>query len=76
MSGMIDIYSTRKMLKALEVMPTNWTFILNKLFGRKTVSNTVSVDIDIVKKGKKIAPFVERGENAVVIGREGYERFR
>lgn len=55
---MIDIFDTRTMLAAIEQMkrPTNW--LRDTFFGRVEQFDTTTVDVDIVKGKRRMAPFV------------------
>jgi hypothetical protein len=47
------------------------TFIKSRLFGREKEHGTKSIQIDIKIGNRKIAPFVKRGKEAVVVGKLG-----
>lgn len=53
----IDIFDTRTMLEAVEQMhrPTRW--LRDMFFPAATPSDTDTLDVDIIKGGRKLAPF-------------------
>lgn len=65
----IDLYKTRTMLGAVEVIPTNESFLLDTFCGDSEVFPTESIDIDFVKGKKKLAPFVSKYKNGIQIER-------
>ncbi len=54
----IDIFSTRTMLAAIEQIVTARTFLLNTFFPGFQQFESKSVDIDIIKGKRRLAPFV------------------
>lgn len=54
----IDFFNTRTMLRALEERLPPKQFLLDTFFSDVEQSDTASVDIDVIKKGRKMAPFV------------------
>ena len=56
----MDIFDTRTMLEAVEQMPSARRFLLNTFFngGNPVTFATKTVDIDIIKGKRKMAPFV------------------
>lgn len=54
----IDLFGTRTMLRALEERRPAKQFLLDTFFSKIELSDTASVDIDVIKKGRKMAPFV------------------
>lgn len=69
MSNMIELYKTRTMLGAVEVIPTNESFLLDTFCGASECFPTESIDIDFVKGKKKMAPFVAKYKNGIQIER-------
>ncbi len=55
---MIDIYSTRAMLRSLRERKPPKRFLTNMFFSTTDVSTTEYVDIDILKGKRRMAPFV------------------
>jgi len=70
----MDIFDTRTMLEAVEQMPTARRFLLNTFFngGSPVTFPTKTVDIDIIKGKRKMAPFVHPRLPGSVSLREGY----
>ena len=70
----MDIFDTRTMLEAVEQMPTARRFLLNTFFngGSPVTFPTKTVDIDIIKGKRKMAPFVNPRLPGSVSLREGY----
>ena len=69
---MADIFDTRTMLRAMEQSFEPSTFLLSTLFDRVEVSPSEYVDIDIVKRGRKLAPFVSPVVEGKTVRDEGY----
>lgn len=65
----VDLYKTRTMLGAVEVIPTNESFLLDTFCGASETFPTESIDIDFVKGKKKMAPFVSKYKNGIQIER-------
>ncbi|MBI6814921.1 major capsid protein, partial [Pseudomonas amygdali] len=70
----MDIFDTRTMLEAVEQMPTARRFLLNTFFngGSPVTFPTKTVDIDIVKGQRKMAPFVHPRLPGSISLRDGY----
>lgn len=70
----MDIFDTRTMLEAVEQMPTARRFLLNTFFngGSPVTFPTKTVDIDIIKGKRKMAPFVNPRLPGSLSLREGY----
>lgn len=70
----MDIFDTRTMLEAVEQMPTARRFLLNTFFngGSPVTFPTKTVDIDIIKGKRKMAPFVHPRLPGSVSLRDGY----
>lgn len=54
----MPIFETRTMMEAVQQLHTPSTFLLNTFFNREETFDTETVDIDIVKQGRTLAPFV------------------
>lgn len=65
----IDLYKTRTMLGAVEVIPTNESFLLDTFCPTSETFPTESIDIDFVKGKKKMSPFVAKYKNGVQVER-------
>lgn len=65
----INIYKTRTMLGAIKNIPSNEQFLMNTFAKRSRTCPTESFDIDFVKGKKKLAPFVAKYKNGVMIER-------
>lgn len=68
----IDIFETRTMLQALEMMTLPRTFLLDTFFKTQEVSNSEYVDIDIIKGKRRLAPFVQPTSQGKVVERTGF----
>ncbi|MDY0207463.1 MAG: major capsid protein [Pseudomonas sp.] len=68
----MDIFDTRTMLAAVEQMHTPSTFLLKTFFSAEETFATKTVDVDIVKGGRKLAPFVSPRHQGKVIERDGF----
>lgn len=68
----IDIFSTRAMLNVLEQNPRPTTFLLDMFFKDGPPIKSQYVDIDIIKGGQKMAPFVSPLAESTVVTRPGY----
>jgi len=69
---MINIFDKRTMLKALlqNFKPT--TFLLKTFFSRNTTFDTESVDIDLRKGKRRVAPFVRPRSGGKTVERDGF----
>ena len=70
---MLNLFETRTMLKALEQSQPPKTFLLDTFFPTVNQSDTETVDIDIVKGKRKLAPFVAPIHEGKVVANEGYQ---
>ena len=68
----IDIYSTRTMLKAINIMKPSYTFLCDTFFTNHETYVTEAVDVDFKKGKRKMAPFVAPRIGGVVIDRQGF----
>lgn len=69
----ISMYKTRDMLRALEQMHVPGSFLLDTFVGGVETHTTDTIDIDIVKNGKKMAPFVSPVREGKVIERDKFQ---
>jgi hypothetical protein len=69
---MIDIFSTRVMLAAMEQMFTPARFLRDTFFRGETRSNSEYVDIDVVKGKRRLAPFCSPLIEGKVVDRLGF----
>lgn len=67
--NMIKLYETRTMLGAVEVIPTNESFLIDTFCGASETFPTNSIDIDFVKGKKKMSPFVSKYVNGIQVER-------
>lgn len=71
--GNINIYSTRTMMRAINLMkPTN-TFLLSTFFPNFETVVTEEVDVDFKKGKRKMAPFVAPRVGGKVMDRQGFD---
>lgn len=68
-----SIFDTRTMLEAVEQMVPARRFLQDTFFGRVETFPTKTVDIDIVKGQRKMAPFVHPNLPGNISTREGYQ---
>ena len=68
-----SIFETRTMLAAVEQMHTPSTFLLNTFFAAEETFDTKTVDVDIVKGGRKLAPFVSPRVEGKVVTKDGFQ---
>jgi hypothetical protein len=57
-AGLIDIFDTRTMLEAIEQMKRPANFLRDTFFPRAHQSESDTVDVDIIKGKRRMAPFV------------------
>jgi hypothetical protein len=69
---MIDIFTTRVMLAAMEQMFTPARFLRDTFFKGQTTSNSEYVDIDVVKGKRRLAPFCSPLLEGKVVDRLGF----
>lgn len=72
----MDIFDTLTMLEAVEQMATPRRFLMNTFFngGRPVTFGTKTVDIDIYKGQRKMAPFVHPTLPGSVSSRTGFQK--
>lgn len=68
----IDMFDTRTMLEAVEQIPRPTMFLRDTFFPQATPVDTESIDIDIVKGGQKLAPFVSPLTEGKVVTRSNF----
>lgn len=74
MSSVIDTFTPRTMLAALEQMEVPKTFLMDTFFKTEVVHDTDKIDIDIVtKSGKKMAAFVSPVLEGKVVRKRGFK---
>jgi hypothetical protein len=69
----INLYENRRMLHVLEQLPEAPTFLRNTFFRHTLLHNTDTIDIDIVKQGRRVIPYVRPVQEGVVMERGGFE---
>lgn len=67
-----NIYETRTMMSALNLMVPTYTFLRDTFFSNTETFVTESVDIDVKKGKRKMAPFVAPRIGGVVMDRQGF----
>lgn len=71
----MDMFETRTMLEALEIIPVPRTFLLSTFFKETKEFESEKVDVDVVKGKRRVAVYVNpRGEGNVV-ERRGYRTY-
>lgn len=73
MPNTIDLYSPRTMGGVIQRLPMIGRFLLDTFFKNVTHYDTETVDFDLVKGGRPIAPFISYEGGAKVMKKEGYE---
>jgi len=68
----VDMYKTRNMLDVLKQIHIPGDFLLKTFVTAKKFHSTRTVDIDIVRMGKKMAPFVSPVVEGKVITKKGF----
>ncbi|MBU1080913.1 MAG: major capsid protein [Spirochaetes bacterium] len=69
----IDMYDTRVMLPALEQIPRPRTFLLDTFFKNVRKSDSEYIDIDMVKRKRRVAVYVKPIEQGHVVDKGGFE---
>jgi len=69
----INLYDTRRMLNMLEQMPPAPTFLRNRFFRNTRLHDTDTIDIDIVKGGRRVTPYIRPVQEGVVMERAGFK---
>ncbi len=70
--GLIDIFETRTMLDAIEQMKRPFTFLRDTFFKAATPVETETVDVDIVKGKRRMAPFCSPLSEGKLVENMGY----
>lgn len=68
-----DIYSTAAQLKALEVIPREYTFLYDTCVGESKAVEDDTAIYDYRKGVKRMSPFVHPGTGGVLMERDGFE---
>lgn len=69
----INIYETRTMMKAINLMLPTRTFLKDTFFGKPDTHLTEKVDVDVKKGKRRMAPFVSPRVGGIVMTRDGFE---
>lgn len=69
----IDAYKTRDLLRVLEQTHIPGDFLLSTFATEVEMHDTDTIDIDIVRHGKKMAPFVSPVREGAIVKHEGFE---
>lgn len=69
---LINIYETRTMMQAIEMMKPVRTFFRDTFFPNVNTFVTEKVDVDFKKGKRKMAPFVARHRGGVTMERQGF----
>ncbi len=72
LAGLIDIFDTRTMLDVVDQMKRSSTFLRDTFFPGERQFDTASVDVDIVKGKRRLAPFVNPLAEGKVVERLGF----
>lgn len=70
--GNLNIYSTRTMMKAINLMLPARTFLLDTFFPNHETKVTEQIDVDFKKGKRKMAPFVAPRIGGKVMDRQGF----
>lgn len=70
---MANIYETRTMLKAINLMHPTRTFLKDTFFNGVQTELTEKVEVDVKKGRRRMAPFVAPRVGGIVMVRDGYE---
>lgn len=72
MAGIPNIYETRTMMRAIELMMPVRTFFRDTFFPGVQTFVTEKVDVDFKKGKRKMAPFVARRRGGITVDRGGF----
>jgi hypothetical protein len=72
---MIDLFDTRTMLDVLDQRTPPRSFLRSTFFGKVKTSLSKSVDIDVIKHKRRLAPFVSPKMEGKVVQREGFKTY-
>jgi len=70
--NVINLYDTRRMLNVLAQIRPAPAFLRNTFFRNPIFHDTDTIDIDIVKKGNRVIPYVRPIQEGVVMERGGF----
>lgn len=70
---MANIYETKTMLKAINLMKPLRTFLKDTFFGQPDTFLTEKVEVDVKKGRRRMAPFVAPRVGGIVMVRDGFE---
>lgn len=70
-----ELYSPRTMLQALEVIPKATMFFFNTFFKEQPPCESDIIDIDVVKGGLRMAPFVHRDAESKTKQKSGFSTY-
>lgn len=70
---MIDIFQTRSMVRALEERRAPRTFLIDTFFPETETSDTETVDIDVIRNKRKLAPFVTPLKQGKLVERQKFQ---
>lgn len=70
---MLDIYSTRAQLAAIEQMPLVYSFLFDTFVKDMGTSEDERAIYDFRKGERLLAPFVHPGQGGILMGRQGFE---
>jgi hypothetical protein len=71
--NVINLYDTRRMLNVLEQIPPAPMFLRNTFFRNVLRHDTDTIDIDIVKGGRRVVPYIRPVQQGVVMERGGFQ---
>jgi hypothetical protein len=71
-AGLIDMFDTRTMLQAVEQMKRPFNFLRDTFFPAATPVETETVDVDIIKGKRRMAPFCSPLTEGKVVEHLGY----
>jgi hypothetical protein len=72
LAGIPNIYETRTMMQAIELMMPVRTFFRDTFFPGVQTFVTEKVDVDFKKGKRKMAPFVARNKGGITVDRQGF----
>lgn len=69
----VDMFETRTLLQAVKAMKPACTFLRDTFFRNASTFTTETVDIDLVKGKRRLAPFVHPRQGSQTVDNVGYE---
>ena len=72
MAGTLNIYETRTMLQVLEMRKSANTFFRKNFFRDGQIFTTETVDLDVIRGTRRMAPFVNPKMQGKVMDKQGY----